>query len=106
TSSPDSIVSRGKPRKARKHWKCLHAWTRNPTSSKKCVAVARRARPHHPNPEARVSSGSGRAQSRRGFLQVMGQAGMAGLLPLGGIAQLLAAPVTPPVVFTDVTAKA
>jgi len=53
-----------------------------------------------------VSSGSGRAQSRRGFLQVMGQAGMATLLPLGGIAQLLAAPVTPAVVFTDVTAKA
>jgi len=53
-----------------------------------------------------VSSGSGRAQSRRGFLQVMGQAGMATLLPLGGIAQLLAAPVTPPVVFTDVTAEA
>ena len=53
-----------------------------------------------------MSSGSGRAQSRRGFLQVMGQAGMATLLPLGGIAQLLAAPVTPAVVFTDVTAKA
>jgi len=53
-----------------------------------------------------VSSGSGRAQSRRGFLQVMGQAGIGSLLPLGGIAQLLAAPVTPPVVFTDVTAKA
>jgi len=53
-----------------------------------------------------VSSGSGRAQSRRGFLQVMGQAGIGSLLPLAGIAQLLAAPVTPPVVFTDVTAKA
>ena len=53
-----------------------------------------------------MSSGSGRAQSRRGFLQVMGQAGIGSLLPLGGIAQLLAAPVTPPVVFTDVTAKA
>ena len=53
-----------------------------------------------------MSSGSGRAQSRRGFLQVMGQAGIGSLLPLAGIAQLLAAPVTPPVVFTDVTAKA
>jgi hypothetical protein len=36
----------------------------------------------------------------------MGQAGIGSLLPLAGIAQLLAAPVTPPVVFTDVTAKA
>jgi hypothetical protein len=52
-----------------------------------------------------VSSGSGRAQSRRGFLQILVRAGLA--LPIGlGASRLLADDSPPPVVFTDVTSRA
>jgi enediyne biosynthesis protein E4 len=53
-----------------------------------------------------VSSGSGRALSRRGFLQILGHAGTAVVLPLSGITELFAAPITSSVLFTDITAKA
>jgi enediyne biosynthesis protein E4 len=54
-----------------------------------------------------VSSGSGRAYTRRGFLQMIGLGGTA-LLPLGLGAHDLFAATAPgfPVVFTDVTTKA
>jgi enediyne biosynthesis protein E4 len=54
-----------------------------------------------------VSSGSGHAQSRRGFLKMMGQAG-ATLLPLGLGAPRLLAAIGPaaPIVFTDITETA
>jgi hypothetical protein len=52
-----------------------------------------------------VSSGSGRAPSRREFLQMLGRAGAA--LPFGlGIQPLLATDSTPAVIFTDITAAA
>jgi hypothetical protein len=52
-----------------------------------------------------VNSGSGRAQSRRGFLQILVRAGLA--LPIGlGASRLLADDSPPPVVFTDVTSRA
>ena len=52
-----------------------------------------------------MSSNSGRSQSRRGFLQLLGRAGVA--LPFALAApHLLAADSPPSVVFTDITAKA
>ena len=52
-----------------------------------------------------MSSGFGRPQSRRGFLQTLGRAGLA--LPLGlGVHPPLAADSAVPVVFADITSKA
>ena len=54
-----------------------------------------------PNPGASMTSGSGRQQSRREFLQLLGGTGVS---LLAGIHDLHAAEATPSAVFTDVTA--